>query len=171
MIWRAYSDIVNIDDAPNDDGYCDDGEDDEDTYSVFSPKPCTIDEQDELGLSDIEKEDTPPMSVDETINDASIEVSKKDGLLVEECPELAESRGNDAVSMRPLDEFLDAERFKAAKCWRSQVAIYESNIIESFKNHIQICRWHTYSQETHGLQRLQDMQTARSRHGEDKRGK
>ena len=132
----SVSNICDVNDSPNndDDGYCDDGEDDEDTYSVFSPKPCTIDDQDnELGLDDIEEEDTPPVPVDEMINDASIEASKKDGLLVDECSNLAESRGNNAVAMRHLEELLDTQRFKVAKFWRSQITLYESNLLEAFK--------------------------------------
>ena len=71
---HSVSDIFDInDDPPSDDGYCDDGEDSKDTYSVFSPKPCTINEQDQLGLDDIKEEDTPPVSVEELINDPSIE--------------------------------------------------------------------------------------------------
>ena len=131
----SVSDIFDVNDSPNnDDGYCDDGEDDEDTYSVFSPKPCTINDQNtELGLDDIEEEDTPPVPVDDTINDASIEASKKDGLQIEECSNLAESRGNDAVSMKHLEHFLDTQRFKVAKFWRTQITLYESKLLEEFK--------------------------------------
>ena len=124
---ESASDIFDIDDdPPNDDGYCDDGEGDEDTYSVFSPKPCIIDEQNnELGLNNIKKEDTPPKSVDETINDASIEASKKDGLAVQEFVELADSMIDDGLTKRGMDTFMDEERVRAAKYWKEQIQHYK----------------------------------------------
>ena len=131
---HSVSDIFDInDDPPSDDGYCDDGEDSEDTYSVFSPKPCTINEQDELGLDDIEEEDMPPVSVEESINDASIEASKKDGSLVEECFDLVEDQGHESVHLRQLHTALDEDRFKAASYWKGQVERYETKIMNMFK--------------------------------------
>ena len=136
---ESVSDIFDIHDDPpasNDDGYCDDGNDSDDAYSVFSPKPCsTIDDQPELvgGLDDIEEEDTPPIETEDTINDASIEASKRDGSLIEECSNLAESNGNDAVSMKNLEDFLDTQRLKVAKFWRTQITLYESKVIEQSK--------------------------------------
>ena len=114
-------DLESVSDiSPNDDGYCDDGEDNEDTYSVFSPKPCTINEQDELGTDDdMEEEDTPPVSVEDTINDASIEASKKDGQMVEECFSTIEDEGQESVQLRHLHTTLDEERYKAAKFWKT----------------------------------------------------
>ena len=134
----SVSDIFDINDDPpasNDDGYCDDGDDSEDAYSVFLPKPCTISEQDELNgdLDDIEEEDMPPVPVDDTINDASIEASKRDGSLVNECSTLADDRGNGTIAMKHLDEFLGAQRLKVAKVWRSQITLYESKLIDAFK--------------------------------------
>ena len=119
----------------DDDGYCDDGQDDEDAYSVFSPKPCTIDDQNEIvgGLDDIEEEDTPPTKTEDTINDASIEASKKDGKLVDECIELVENEGHDSIRMNKLNTVLDNERFNAARFWKSQVERYESQIMTMFK--------------------------------------
>ena len=135
---ESVSDIFDIHDDPpstSDDGYCDDGNDDEDTYSVFSPKPCTIDDQPELvgGLDDIEEEDTPPTKVEDTINDASIEASKKDGKLVEECVDLAEDEGHDSIKMANLNTFLDNERFNAARFWKDQIQKYESQMMNMFK--------------------------------------
>ena len=131
---NSASDIFDInDDPPSNDGCCDDGEDSEDTYSVFSPKPCTINEQDELGLDDIEEEDTPPVSVEESINDASIEGSKKDGSVVEECFNLVEDQGHESVHLRQLHTALDEERFKAASYWKGQVERYETKIMNMFK--------------------------------------
>ena len=130
---ESVSDIFNIHDDPpstSDDGYCGDGNDDEDTYSVFSPKPCTIDDQAELvgGLDDIEEEDTPPTKVEDTINDASIEASKRDGTLVEECIELVENEGHESIQLRDLDTFLNNERVRAAAFWKSQIERYETKI-------------------------------------------
>ena len=135
---ESVSDIFDIHDDPpstSDDGYCDDGNDDEDTYSVFSPKPCTIDDQAELvgGLDDIEEEDTPPTKVEDTINDAPIEASKKDGKLVEECVELAEDEGHESIKMTNLNTFLDNERFNAARFWKDQIEKYESQMMKMFK--------------------------------------
>ena len=132
----SVSDIFDVNDSPNndDDGYCDDGEDDEDTYSVFSPKPCTIDDQDnELGLDDIEEEDTPPVKIEDTINDASIEASKRDGRLIEECIELVEDQGHDSITHRNLNTFLDKERTKAAVYWKGQIEQYETKIMTMHK--------------------------------------
>ena len=135
---ESVSDIFDIHDDPpstSDDGYCDDGNDDEDTYSVFSPKPCTIDDQPELvgGLDDIEEEDTPPTKVDDTINDASIEASKRDGTLVEECIEFVENEGHESIRIKNIHTMLDGERLNAARYWKSQVETYESKIISMFK--------------------------------------
>ena len=133
----SVSDIFDINDDPptSDDGYCDDGEDDEDAYSVFSPKPCTINEQDELGdgLDDIEEEDSPPVKVEDSINDASIEASKKDGHLLEECIELIENEGHESVQLRNLNTCLDEERIKAAAFWKGQVERYETTVTNLFK--------------------------------------
>lgn len=131
----SVSDIFDIsDDPPNDDGYCDDGQGDEDTYSVFSPKPCTITDN-ELELDeDIEVEDTPPITnIEETVGDASVEASKKDGRMIEECSELVESLVDDGLTMRGLDEYMDGERFRAAKFWKEQIQRYESKMIVMFK--------------------------------------
>ena len=135
---ESVSDIFDINDDPpttDDDGYCDDGQDDEDTYSVFSPKPCTIDDQNEIvgGLDDIEEEDTPPVKVDDTINDASIEASKRDGSLVDDCVDLVESQGHESVTLQNLTKSLDEERFKAASYWKGQIDRYESKIMDMFK--------------------------------------
>ena len=135
---ESVSDIFDIHDDPpstSDDGYCDDGNDDEDTYSVFSPTPCTIDDQAELvgGLDNIEEEDTPPTKVEDTINDASIEASKRDGTLVEECIELVENEGHESIQLRDLDTFLNNERVRAAAFWKSQIERYETKITNLFK--------------------------------------
>ena len=135
---ESVSDIFDIHDDPpasNDDGYCDDGNDSEDAYSVFSPKPCTINDQPELvgGLDDIEEEDTPPTPVEDTINDASIEASKRDGSLVDDCVNLVESQGHESVTLQNLTKSLDEERFKAASYWKGQIDRYESKIMDMFK--------------------------------------
>ena len=135
---ESVSDIFDIHDDPpasNDDGYCDDGNDSEDAYSVFSPKPCTIDDQPELvgGLDDIEEEDTPPTKVEDTINDASIEASKKDGKVIEECVNLIEHEGHESVQLRSLNTSLDEERLRAATFWKGQIERYETKITNLFK--------------------------------------
>ena len=134
----SVSDIFDINNDPpasNDDGYCDDGDDEEDTYSVFSPKSYTIDEQNELNgdLDDIEEEDTPPVKIEDTINDASIEASKKDGQLSEDCNERIEHEGHDSVQLRTLNKSLDEERLKAETFWKDQVQQYETKITHMFK--------------------------------------
>ena len=66
-----------FDDLPNDDGYCDDGEGNDDAYSINSPKPCTIND-DDPGLNEIEPEEEEDMSVEDTSGKATIEAAKKD---------------------------------------------------------------------------------------------
>ena len=125
----------DVPNSPDDDGYCDDGEDSEDTYSVFSPKPYTIDEQNtEAGSDDdIEEEDTPPVSVEDAINDASIEASEKAGQVVEECLKNIENEGHETIQLRRLHTILDEERVKAASFWKRQIERYEAQISSQFK--------------------------------------
>ena len=134
---ESVSDIFDINDDPptTDDGYCDDGQDDEDAYSVFSPKPCTIDDQNEIvgGLDDIEEEDTPPTKTEDTINDASIEASKRDGKLLDDCIELIENEGHESIQLRDLNTSTDNKRLRAAAFWKSQVERYETKITNLFK--------------------------------------
>ena len=136
-------DIFNImDDPSNDDGYCDDGRDSEEAYSVCSPKPCNIDTDNtacpelDNGDNDIELEDTPPVkdaTFDDTINLASIEAAKKDGETVDKAAQDISNTDPDTTRMNDLTAFMDNERYKAAKFWKDQIQTYESRISTMFK--------------------------------------
>jgi len=79
-------------------------------------------------------EDTPPITnIEETVGDASVEASKKDGRMIEECSEFVESLVDDGLTTRDLDEYMDGERFRAAKFWKEQIQRYESKMIVMFK--------------------------------------
>ena len=176
---ESVSDIFDIHDDPPasiDDGYCDDGNDSEDAYSVFSPKPCsTIDDQPELvdGLDDIEEEDTPPTPVEDTINDASIEASKRDGTLLNNCIELIEDKDHESIQLRDLHTSMDNERLKAATFWKNQVERYETKIMNLFKTIT------TYTEglraakrrmdyDAHEIRRLRDLVMKKTKEANDK---
>ena len=83
----SVSDIfeMNYHDEPSDDdtGYGDDGQDSEDAYSVFSPRPYhSNSEEGESSDSDIEEEDMP---LENIMHNSSIEASKRDGESVNAC--------------------------------------------------------------------------------------
>ena len=133
-------DIFDItDDPPNDDGYCDDGRDSEDAYSVCSPKPCTIDTNTadpELGDGDddIEPEDEPPVTdFEDTINLASIEAAKKDGESIKNCANAINNSEHPTIRMKDLHTFMDEQRYSAAQFWKQQITTYETKITTLFK--------------------------------------
>jgi len=137
----SIADIFDItDDPPNDDGYCNDGRDSEDTYSVCSPKPCTIDtntadpELGNNGDDDIELEDTPPLKdFDDIINLASIEAAKTDGQSIKDCADAINDSEHPTIQMKDLHTFMDQQRYSAAQYWKKQVHIYETKITTLFK--------------------------------------
>ena len=140
----SVSDIFDIyDDPPNDDGYCDDGRDSEDAYSVCSPKPCTIDtntqQNPELGTNgedDIKEEDTPPLPTsdfEDTINLSSIEAAKKDGQSIKDCADAINNSPYPTIQMNDLHTFMDEQRYSAAKYWKGQVQNYKTKITKLFK--------------------------------------
>ena len=177
---ESVSDIFDIHDDPpasNDDGYCDDGNDSEDAYSVFSPTPCTIDEQhNELNgdLDDIEEKDTPPTpKVEDTINDASIEASKRDGVLLNECVELVENEGHNAINLQQLNTSLDEERLKAATYWMGQVERYEAKIrhmhatISKYADGIRAAK-RRMDYDAYEIRRLRDLVMEKTKDANDK---
>ena len=138
---RSISDIFDIyDDEPSDDaGYCDDGQDSEDAYSVCSPKPCSAIVNDangnEEGKSDddIEEEDTPPAkdaTFEDVISNTSIEASKRDGKFIEDCAHTIEQSEHSTIRMKELDKFMDQQRFSAAKYWKHQIHVYEAHYLK-----------------------------------------
>ena len=123
------------DDEPSDDaGYYDDGQDSEDMYSVYSPKPCANEE--ENSDDDIEEEDTPlpkDASFDDIIDNASIEASKRNGQMIDDYIRELDTQEHNTVQMKELDSFMDHHRFKAAQFWKEQINFYESKITTLFK--------------------------------------
>ena len=123
------SDIFGIeDDMVNGDGYCGDGQGDVDEYSLRSPKPCTVN-----GDDDIEVQDMPPVAVEDTIGCVSIKSAKRDSHLVEECLEEVEGMAEQGMDDKGTDEFLWGER-QVVKYWKEQVIRYKSIVSHmSFK--------------------------------------
>ena len=133
------SDIFDInDDAPVDDGYCDDAFDDDDgAYSEFSPKPYTPDDQnDDLGLDELEPEsDTEPAAAVEGVigkerNDAdSIEAYKKDREQLEKVVGDIET-DDDMNKDREMGAYLLQEKCKAAKFWKEEIERFEIKMMQ-----------------------------------------
>ena len=121
----SVSDIFDMyNDEPSDDaGYCDDGEDSEDAYSVFSPKPCSSDEEWD-SEDDIELEDTP---FENRITDASIEASKRDEQIINNCAETVEEHGHSTVQQKELDTFMNTYDSKMMSLFK-QVSKYADGI-------------------------------------------
>ena len=127
----SVSDIfdINYHDAPPDDdtGYGDDGQDSEDTYSVFSPRPYySSSEEGESSDDDIEEEDMP---LEDAIHNASIETSKRDGESVNTCIQELEQTEHSNIQQKNLQAFIDEHHSSDDHT----LTLYETKIMSIFK--------------------------------------
>ena len=163
----SVSDIfdMNYHDEPSDDdtGYGDDGQDSEDAYSVFSPRPYhSSGEEGESSDSDsdIEEEDMP---LEHAIQDASIEASKKDGEAINTCIRELEQTEHSSIQQKSLQSFINEHRTSDDHT----LTLYESKIMTMFK---QLTRYTEVIQaakrrmdyDTFEINRLRDLSMAKT---------
>ena len=126
----SVSDIfeINYHDEPSDDdtGYGDDGQDSEDAYSVFSPRPYHSSSEEEESDSDIEEEDMP---LENIMHNSSIEASKRDGESVNTCVAELDQMEHPTIQQRKLQTFIDEHHSNDDHT----PALYEHKIMSMFK--------------------------------------
>ena len=127
----SVSDIfeMNYHDEPSDDdtGYGDDGQDSEDAYSVFSPRPYhSSSEEGESSDSDIEEEDMP---LENVIHNSSIEASKRDGESINNCVAELEKMEHSTIQQKALQTFIDEHHSSDDRT----LTLYENKIMSMFK--------------------------------------
>ena len=105
-------DEMNYHDEPsdNDTGYGDDGQDSEDAYSVFSPRPYHHHSSSEDGSSsdsDIteDDEDTPLYA---TVHNSASEAAKRDGERINSCIKEIDAMEHSTIQQKSLHSFIDA---------------------------------------------------------------
>ena len=129
---ESVSDIFDIyNDEPSDDdtGYGDDGQDSEDGYSLFSPRPCYSSEEGESSDDNIEEEDTPTLET--AIKDTSIEASKKDGESITNCVEEIDKMEHLTIQHRHLQSVIDTHH--VSDDTNHTLDLYETKLMSLFK--------------------------------------
>jgi len=123
-IFDAYHDKPSDDDT----GYGDDGQDSEDAYSVFSPKPYHHSSSEETESDDdiTDDEDTP---LETAVQHSAIEAARRDGESINTCVAELEKMEHPTIRQKTLQSFINNHQNSN----NHTLQLYETKILSMFK--------------------------------------
>ena len=123
-IFDAYHDEPSDDDT----GYGDDGQDSEDAYSVFSPKPYYHSSSEEEE-SDDDITDDEDMPLETAVQHSAIEAARRDGESINTCVAELEKMEHPTIRQKTLQSFIDNHQNSNDHT----LQLYETKILSMFK--------------------------------------